>query len=350
MTQAEHEDSETNSVQARESETSDWTGACCKNCAAPLSGPWCARCGQKHLAGPPTVGLFLEELISAITHADSRFWRTLWALVAKPGFLAREFFDGRRARYLPPLRLYLGISLVFFLYLSADAQLNPAGYRDATEVKEDPFVTIGDSAKKRLSQLQEEGDIADPKVAEKIERLSEQIKSGTLSEFDEDPCASGYSGEYEEWLQPRFESACRQLQQDGGYALAQSFMSKLPTAMFLLMPLFAISMKLWYWRPKRYFTEHLVLQINNHSAIFLFVLGANLLSSLAGNVVGGWVYLLTAGYIFVYSYRSLGVYYGQSKWLTRFKYLSLMVVYEALLGMVLAFTGVASLFSVLGVS
>ncbi len=58
---------------------------------------------------------FASETFESFTHADSRLWRTLWLLVSKPGFLTVEFLEGRRARYLPPFRLYLVLSVVLFL-------------------------------------------------------------------------------------------------------------------------------------------------------------------------------------------------------------------------------------------
>ena len=54
-----------------------------------------------------------------LTHADSRLWRTLGALLFRPGFLTAEFLGGRRARYLPPVRLYLVLSVAFFLFAAA---------------------------------------------------------------------------------------------------------------------------------------------------------------------------------------------------------------------------------------
>jgi len=50
-----------------------------------------------------------------LTHADSRLWRTVWPLLARPGFLTREYFAGHRARYLQPFRLYLIMSVLFFV-------------------------------------------------------------------------------------------------------------------------------------------------------------------------------------------------------------------------------------------
>ena len=298
----------------------------CLNCEVPLTGRWCANCGQKHLDGPPTMALFFEELIAALTHADSRFWRTLKALLLRPGFLAREFFDGRRVSYLPPVRLYLGISLVFFLWLSIGAAWDREQQSDASEVVD----KIESARIEQLGKLaQVAPDFIDP-------------ESDSAPDPD-DVCQSNYSGEFEDFINSHFEESCKRLQQDGGYEFLQSFMRKLPTAMFMLMPLFAVCMKLWYWRPRRYFTEHLVLQIQNHSAIFLFALMANVIERIIGGALGSVVVLAALLYIPVYNYRSLRVYYQQGVALTRLKFFSLMFVYFILLSVIVAFTGVASL-------
>ena len=87
----------------------------CANCHAALDGEYCAACGQRHEPHVHTVAHFASEALESVSHADSRLWRTLWYLLARPGYLTREFFAGRRVRYLPPFRLYLVISVVFFL-------------------------------------------------------------------------------------------------------------------------------------------------------------------------------------------------------------------------------------------
>src|SRR5688572_23361740 len=87
----------------------------CANCHALLSGEYCGNCGQRHEPQVHSVKHFAAEAFESITHADSRLWRTLWFLLAKPGRLTSEFFAGRRARYLPPFRLYLVLSILFFL-------------------------------------------------------------------------------------------------------------------------------------------------------------------------------------------------------------------------------------------
>ena len=87
----------------------------CANCGSALDGEYCAACGQRHEPHLHTVAHFAAEAFESISHADSRLWKTLWYLLSRPGFLTREFFEGKRVRYLPPFRLYLVISVVFFL-------------------------------------------------------------------------------------------------------------------------------------------------------------------------------------------------------------------------------------------
>ena len=96
----------------------------CQNCKAQLSGPYCAQCGQKHSPNIPSVLGFLAEFTEAFTHADSRLWRTLGLLLVRPGDLPRRYFAGQRAQFLPPLRLYLLITIAFFLLLSVDARMS----------------------------------------------------------------------------------------------------------------------------------------------------------------------------------------------------------------------------------
>jgi hypothetical protein len=90
----------------------------CTNCGAAATGAYCARCGQRVAPHIHSVWGFIREATESLTHADSRLWRTLSTLLVKPGRLTREFLDGRRASYLPPFRLYLVLSLLFFVLAS----------------------------------------------------------------------------------------------------------------------------------------------------------------------------------------------------------------------------------------
>ena len=86
----------------------------CRNCAAALTGPFCAECGQKAQAGPPTVREFLHDAVEEVFSVDGKFFRSVYLLFTRPGFLTRELFNGRRTRYVRPLRLYLICSVAMF--------------------------------------------------------------------------------------------------------------------------------------------------------------------------------------------------------------------------------------------
>jgi len=88
--------------------------AACPNCGAALQGKYCSQCGQKVAPLNPTLGEFLHELFHEIAHVDGKIITTLRLLITRPGFLSLEHFEGRRTRYVAPIRLYLLLSVACF--------------------------------------------------------------------------------------------------------------------------------------------------------------------------------------------------------------------------------------------
>lgn len=252
----------------------------CANCQTLLSGRYCSACGQRADAGVHTIGHFVGEAAEVLTHADSRLWNTVWPLLARPGFLTREYFAGRRARYLQPFRLYLITSVLFFVLT---ALLDPNGSGSA------PPVPIGPK------------DCSD---------VTTNLHLGSFQ------------------LLPRLQAACHNIRADSGIEFGRRLTHNLGRAMFVFLPLVAALMKLLYWRPRRYYLEHLLLLIHNHSFAFLvmsiYMLATHWISS--GNVVGV-LFLITAWYLVRYLYRSVRNFYGQSAWLTVLKFGVLGCVY-----------------------
>ena len=197
----------------------------CANCGARLYGRYCSVCGQQSGTAAHSVGHFLWEAIEALTHADSRVRSTLLPLLRRPGFLTREFFAGRRARYVQPLRLYLILSVVFFV-LSALLSSKPD--------------SIGKTADR-------------PVVAADCTRLKADLHWGGVA------------------LLPRLKAACTRMVADNGRPFGEAMVRNLGRAMFVFLPLMAALMKLLYWRPQHYYLEHLVLLIHNHACVFLLL-------------------------------------------------------------------------------
>lgn len=107
----------------------------CRNCGTPLVGRYCHRCGQRHRTEKPSITMVAERIVDSVFEVDSRILRTLRLLFLRPGALSAHYFAGRRADFIPPIRLYLVASVIFFLPLAA---LIP----DITESEDDDSVYI----------------------------------------------------------------------------------------------------------------------------------------------------------------------------------------------------------------
>ena len=95
----------------------------CRNCGAPAPGAYCPACGQETRARLPTFAQFMREAAGRYVALDGRLWRTLGPLVFRPGFLTREYFAGRRRRYIRPARLFLVSSVLLFAALRIVVEL-----------------------------------------------------------------------------------------------------------------------------------------------------------------------------------------------------------------------------------
>lgn len=103
----------------------------CPNCGTARAGEYCQECGQRrtrpeHL----TVAYFLKNLFGELTELDSKIFRTLIALMFRPGHLTAEYLADRKERYVSPVKLYLFISAIFFL-LAWDAMLDISNFAEA---------------------------------------------------------------------------------------------------------------------------------------------------------------------------------------------------------------------------
>ena len=90
----------------------------CLNCGQSLSGDFCSNCGQEAKDVRRRFFPLISGALYTIVELDGRAYRTLFKLLTSPAFLTREYFGGRRSSYTPPLRLFLVISIGFFLLVS----------------------------------------------------------------------------------------------------------------------------------------------------------------------------------------------------------------------------------------
>ena len=89
----------------------------CKSCQHTFTGIYCNQCGEKVLQPVDrSFRKFLSNILIAITFADSKFVKTLWLVIQKPGFVSLEFANGRTVKYLKPLSLFFLLNLFYFFF------------------------------------------------------------------------------------------------------------------------------------------------------------------------------------------------------------------------------------------
>lgn len=201
-------------------------GAACSNCGAALTGPYCSSCGQKTPQSDLTVREFLHEATAELTQLDGKVPRTLKALLLQPGRLTLDFLAGRRARWLPPLRLYLICSVAYFL---SDAIVERITHRSERAISE-AMITNPDGS----TTLTPEG-----------RREIEQSNFGRIFGSEKIDLVVANNAQFNRAV-------------DSAY----------PKALFLLVPIFALFTRIaWRRRLPRY-PAHLYLALHLHAAWF----------------------------------------------------------------------------------
>lgn len=313
--------------------------ATCENCGTPLDGEYCSACGQRHEPHVHSIRHFAAEAVESISHADSRLWRTIGYLLTRPGYLTREFFAGRRARYLPPFRLYLVISVLFFLIVGIPEDLAQIGTSKPTADDAAELKRIADELEKRSSnsladdiRKQVAGELR-KKAAATADASKEAAPSGEAAiptdhaitggivDFCRKFDATNAAGHADR--QKIFEW-CNRFTAGGARTFAHSLARNLPHAMFVFLPLLALFMKALYWRPKRYYVEHLLFLVHNHAFVFLAIILMSLVLRIPFlDPLAGWLGWGLFFYIAWYIFRAMRNVYGQGRGLTFAKYMAI---------------------------
>ncbi len=99
----------------------------CLNCGAELQGMFCHVCGQEATSKTPSVGAFLVEYANHAFIWDSNFFKTIWNLIRRPGYLTKEFIAGKFASHEHPLKLnmfLLFVLITLFVFFAGTEKMN----------------------------------------------------------------------------------------------------------------------------------------------------------------------------------------------------------------------------------
>ncbi len=262
----------------------------CPNCGYVFEevNNYCPNCGQENHDLNVPVKHLIAEFFEGTMHFDTKAWHTLKYLILKPGSLTKEFNIGKRASYVPPFRLYVFISLIFFFVLAvtSDSKVQLQGSASSENGNNVlPVVTAGVSE-------------ADSASLAKAEAVREEIKQ--LKPIKTEPGDSKFASKFFEKFK-KFSSS--------GETSKQKLFKNLSFMMFLLMPFFAFVLYLYYRKQQRNYIEHLMFAIHLHTFYFILLIAAMLLGELLPSVDFEWVVFLI---MILYLYLALHRVYKQS--------------------------------------
>lgn len=223
----------------------------CRNCGAAAPGNFCPECGQETNLALPSAAGFLRDAAGRYAAFDGRMWRTLGHLLARPGFLTREYFAGRRRRYVRPAKLFITLSIAMF------AVFRYVGHAPT-------LVAVGPALP---------GNVA------AIEQASREMGNAGVRvtpDFDLDLDVGNWPSLAP--LRKRIEAFNRLSHDEQSAQVFYGTLRYAPYATIGLLPVYALLLQVAYagsgrrhpLRPRRY-AAHLVYAAHNHA--FLFVLG-----------------------------------------------------------------------------
>lgn len=362
------------------------TGQTCMNCNVPLTGPFCHICGQKDDDLRRPFWTFLQALLDDIFSSDSRLIKSLILLVLVPGGLTRAYVQGRRAAFVPPVRAYLVMSLVFFLALELtdlaliDLKVTPKkvvavektveGAETSAQVKEidlPDIVTTFDSedAQKAAKAVREDitkdlSELSDEERAkvEKILELTgvnkglERVEAGgNMITFDD---ALPYNISFDMFVKPELEGRIGLTEEDLAAALEDEtvpewakdivrgfskalidpirmnevFNKWLPRVLILIVPIFALMLRMTHWGKKQFYFNQVMFSLHYHTFLFLMMTALLIIVPRFGGEIGLSVFFWGS---MLYMFISLKIAQEQGWIRAFFKFCILWIFYVTIM-------------------
>lgn len=338
----------------------------CQNCGTELQGPYCHYCGQPDKNFFRFFPALLREMMGDLLDFDSRLTRTLKPLLFQPGKLAYDYMHGRRFRYTSPVRLYLFSSIIFFLL---------AGFITSFEIQRELSSNADPVSQETTIEVAEKPEVTDqPEIQEELELDTDKLDPPTATDdntpwtmildLDEDgneidavnlPFIPQRLNDWVNGELAKSESKGKAIEADPTIITDKIF-EMLPMTVFILLPVFALLLKLFYMFSNRYYTEHLIFALYNHS--FIFVLATIMFALESGGALlvnHGWIAksgmlatvldwqsLLLLIWMPLYFWFALKRFYQQGWLLTSLKFVTLGVSYTVLITSVTVFVAVLS--------
>ena len=260
----------------------------CLNCGRhPLTTRFCADCGQENTPHAISVAHLAGDVMDEFMKWDGRLFRSLALLLFFPGKLTQEYNAGRRVNYVSPFKMYFVVSAIFVFLLSwnrppDDIILDGAGARLGTksgnksplQINFGPDADTGSKSKGKSAKGAEEekdallflGEYAFPPhyALTGGGKVTQGHFAEAYRQWQQD---KKNKNKHPAWRQNIVSNVCHAV--DAPQTYIGNLIQSIGKAMFFLLPLYAFLLAMFFFRSRRYYVEHLILAINNHTMAFL---------------------------------------------------------------------------------
>lgn len=313
----------------------------CQNCGTSLTDRFCSHCGQDSREFRRSVWGILVQFFETFTELDNTFLRSLGPLLFKPGFLTLKYLEGKRKRYLNPIQMYAFFSFLFFLMVFSFPDFTTEVEEESIAKQMERNLYRKDSLTK-INRLEGKAGgtnftVGFPGVKIKVQdtakggpiELDHEVK--TAEEYDSLQASLSEEkrdGFFKHLFYKRLlgvNSKVQNREEGVIQTMIDSFKSNIPNLLIVLLPVFALIMKLTYFRRKWYYVEHLIFGIHLHCFAFLILAISILLSSILNYAeeLDGLIPLIF-GIYFIVALRRV---YDQSWWKTALKFSFITLTY-----------------------
>ena len=358
----------------------------CENCTTALHGHYCHHCGQSAHNPLKHVGHAIEEVFESFWHLDGRIFRTLRDLWV-PGRIALNYLKGRRVGYVQPLRLFVILTLFTFfigkLFVHVDDFSVSAGgdtlFGNATTAEQVEAVraqqlavidqqasqatagnagfavaraAVNAAAAQRRDQLGAAGTDAQ-QASDNHGTFFNYTINGKPWDADSNPIVlAGLPQFASHWLNRRLQNGNANIQRMGGKTdlYMQAILTALPGALFFLMPVFALVLRLAYIPRRMGYLEHLVVALYSHCWLMMVVLLTFVIAAI-NSAVAAPAFSVASRCLYAVLWLSVPVYllwmqqrvYGGNRLLTVLRYIGIGGVYFLLVNFVVMYAVLAGL-------
>lgn len=232
----------------------------CKNCSHTYSGNFCPQCGQSKKEFDRPLKFFFVDFAGNIFAFDTRLWKSLKHILFHPGRMETNYISGQRVRYMPPFRLYVFVSFIFFLSLSW------ATGRAISKNKAE--LNILHSGEAMSDSILNELRTKHPEITISWRNKNETSHRDTLADEG--------SGNLPGIVNPNNEQSSTQAKMSHIMENPEMYMSRFfkyaSWSLFLLMPFYGFLLWLNFRKSKRNYVSHFLLSVNQHVFIYVILL------------------------------------------------------------------------------